>query len=258
MSSTDHGRFCWHDLKTTDPAGSRAFYAEMFGWRTRAVDAGDPPYEMIFAGERAIGGVVTLGDGPGGATSWVPYIAVEDGAAFCARATALGGEVVVPPTDIGPGIYAVVMDPQGGVFSPWQTKEPGPAEPEKGTLHVFSWDECLSTDADAGAAFYAELCGWRPEAQEMEVGGQKATYHVFWRGDDHQSGILDLPPDAVAQGARTHWLPYVTVADVDAAAVKAADLGAELLCPCTDIPGVGRFCVIRDPQGAELAMYTSA
>ena len=258
MSSKDHGRFCWHDLKTNDPAGSQAFYGAMFGWRVQPLDMGDPPYSMLMAGERGIGGIIPLGAGDGVPTHWIPYIAVDDIAAACARAGELGGRVRVPPTDIGPGVFAVVVDPQGGVFSPWQAKEPVPEGAPKGTPHVFSWDECLSTDAARGAEFYGAIFGWRVEAAEMAVGGATTVYRVFWQGDDHHSGIMDLPPPALEQGGRTHWLPYVTVADVDAAAKQAAGLGAAVLCPCTDIPDTGRFCVIQDPQGGTLAMFTHA
>jgi predicted enzyme related to lactoylglutathione lyase len=46
------------------------------------------------------------------------------------------------------------------------------------------------------------------------------------------------------------WSSYVTVNDVDASAQLAAQLGAKVLVPPTDIPKTGRFSVIQDPQGA--------
>lgn len=255
MFSEDHGRFCWHDLMTTDPAAAREFYGALFGWRVEPMDLGGGTYHMLKAGERGLGGIVPLDPGDGLPAHWMPYVAVDDIAAACAAATALGGQVCVPPTDLGFGVMAVITDPQGGALSFWQAKD-GLGEPAPvGTPHVFGWNECLSSDATAGAAFYAGVFGWRPEAGEMTVAGATATYRVFWHGDDHSAGIMDLPPEAVAQGARTHWLPYVNVADVDASARRAGELGATLLCPPTDIPDVGRFCVVADPQGASLALF---
>jgi predicted enzyme related to lactoylglutathione lyase len=45
-------------------------------------------------------------------------------------------------------------------------------------------------------------------------------------------------------------MPYFQVADCDATAAKAQALGASFKVPPTDIPRVGRFAVIQDPQGA--------
>lgn len=48
---------------------------------------------------------------------WMVYFAVADADATAARCAELGGQVPVPPTDIPPGRFAVLTDPQGGVFS---------------------------------------------------------------------------------------------------------------------------------------------
>jgi len=63
-----------------------------------------------------------------------------------------------------------------------------------------------------------------------------------------------MPQDA--QGMPPMWGAYVTVDDVDATARTAEQLGAKLLVPPRDIPGVGRFCVIQDPQGAVISAIT--
>ncbi len=68
-------------------------------------------------------------------------------------------------------------------------------------------------------------------------------------------GIAKLTDDIAAAGAPPHWLGYVAVADVDAATEKAARLGASVKIPPTDIPEVGRFSVIADPQGAVLSIF---
>jgi len=258
MFSPDHGRFCWHDLMTTDPAAAAAFYHGMFGWDVNPTPVGEGTYDMLVGAGEGLGGLVPLDPADGLPSHWMPYVAVDDLAAACDRAAELGGRVCVPATDLGFGAFAVITDPQGGAFSFWQSRQPLPPRAAKGTPHVFSWDECLSTDAAAGAAFYAPLFGWRVEGQEMDFGGHRGVYRVFWHGDDHFSSIMDLPPQAAAHGAPTHWLPYVTVPDVDAAAARAEGLGARIHVPPTDIPGVGRFSVLADPQGATLAVYSNA
>jgi len=257
MSTSDHGRFCWYDLMTTDPEGSKAFYTELLGWRIEPVAMGEQPYNMIFMGDRAQGGIVALA-GDEVPTHWTPYVAVDDAEKACGLAETLGARVQVPATDIGPGVYSVVVDPQGGVFSPWQGKEPLPAPAPKGTVGVFCWSECMTTDAAAAQTFYEGMFGWRTETADMEVGGCSMTYRLLFQGETHFGGILDLPPEAREMGAQTHWLNYVNVADVDAVAVRAGELGATVICPCTDIPQTGRFCVIQDPQGGTLALFTDA
>jgi hypothetical protein len=51
-----------------------------------------------------------------------------------------------------------------------------------------------------------------------------------------------------------HWYPYFGVEDCDAVAAKAKGMGAQIHMPPTDIPNVGRFAVIGDPQGAAFAI----
>lgn len=260
MPSQDHGRFCWYDLMSTDPAGSQEFYGALFGWRIEPTDlssgTGEMTYNMLFMGDMPVGGIVPLDEKEGLPTHWIPYIAVDDINAFCEEVGTKGGKVCVPPMDIGLGTFAVVNDPQGAFFSPWQGKEPLPAAPPKGTAGVFCWNECMTTDAAGGADFYPGLLNWRVESLEMEVGGMTVAYRTFIRDDGHHAGILEFPPAVQASGAKPHWLSYVTVDDVDASTARAAELGATVLVPCTDLPMTGRFSVIRDPQGGMLSLFT--
>ena len=257
MSTPDHGRFCWHDLMSTDPDGSLAFYSELLGWTMKPAEmAGDNTYNMLYSGETGVGGIVPLDPEDGVPTHWMPYVAVDSIEDASAKAVELGGGVCVPATDIGPGTFTVVSDPQGGFFSMWQAKKPEPIPEDKGVAGLFCWHECMSTDGDATADYYTKLFGWGLETAPMTVGGCEMTYRLFTKNDQHFGGALDLPPQAVEQGARTHWLNYVNVDDVDASSEKAVALGGSVLCPCTDIPQAGRFCVIQDPQGGMLALFT--
>ena len=256
MKPSDHGRFCWFDLMTTDPAGSLKFYQELFGWRVDTVPMGDQQYDMLFMDDRPLGGVVPMNADDGIPTHWIPYVAVNNIEDTCRCAQDNGATVCVPPTDIGPGMFAILNDPQGGVISTWQTQEDLLPTPGKDEVGLFCWSECMSTNAEAGAKFYQALFGWSGETMNMAVGGQDMPYHVFFQNKEHHAGMMDLPAEAVAQGASTHWLNYVNVEDVDVAAEKAASLGATLLCPATDIPHTGRFCVIQDPQGGMVALFT--
>lgn len=65
---------------------------------------------------------------------------------------------------------------------------------------------------------------------------------------------MTIPPEAA--GMPPTWGAYVTMDDVDARAGQAVDLGGRILVEPRDIPDVGRFCVIQDPQGATLSLIT--
>jgi predicted enzyme related to lactoylglutathione lyase len=115
---------------------------------------------------------------------------------------------------------------------------------------AFSWCELMTTDPAAAKDFYVRLFGW--ELEEMSMEGM--TYTVVKAGGEAVGGIMAMP--AEAQGIPPHWGSYVTVADVDATARKAQELGGKVLVPPLDIPGVGRFSVLQDPQGAVISAIT--
>jgi predicted enzyme related to lactoylglutathione lyase len=114
---------------------------------------------------------------------------------------------------------------------------------------AFSWCELMTEDAKAAKAFYTKLFGWNTE--DMTMPGM--TYTVIKAGGSEIGGIMTIPQ---ARNMPPAWGVYVTVTDVDATAKSAEQLGAKLLVPPTDIPDVGRFCVIQDPQGAAISAIT--
>jgi predicted enzyme related to lactoylglutathione lyase len=113
------------------------------------------------------------------------------------------------------------------------------------THGAFSWLELLTTDPAAAKAFYADLLGWEVEDDAMGMGG----YQVVKVGGQAVGGMMEMPAEA-PPGIPPHWGVYVTVDDVDATAAKAEALGGKVLRPPSDIPGIGRFAVVADPQGA--------
>jgi hypothetical protein len=113
-----------------------------------------------------------------------------------------------------------------------------------------SWGELLTGDVDAAKSFYATLFGWTYEDAPMD----DMTYTLVKANGEEVAGIMPTPPDAGQMPPA--WGLYVTVDDVDAAAKKAVALGGTVHLPPQDIPEVGRFCVIGDPQGAVISMIT--
>lgn len=115
---------------------------------------------------------------------------------------------------------------------------------------AFSWCELMTSDVEAAKAFYTKLFNWNTE--DMSMPGM--IYTVIKAGGSEIGGIMAIPKEA--QGMPPAWGVYVTVDDVDEMAKNAGQLGAKLLVPPTDIPDVGRFCMIQDPQGAAISAIT--
>lgn len=115
---------------------------------------------------------------------------------------------------------------------------------------AFSWNEFLTNDVSAAKAFYSELFGWQLRDEQMG----DATYTIINIGDKQIGGIMAYPPDM--QDTPPAWGAYVTVDDVDKQVIKAEKLGGKIVTPPRDIPNVGRYAVINDPQGAMLNLIT--
>jgi len=68
-------------------------------------------------------------------------------------------------------------------------------------------------------------------------------------------GVMKLPDDLAKQGVPPHWMAHVQVDDVDATAKLATELGDKVCKDPTDIPTVGRFSVLADPQGVPISVF---
>jgi hypothetical protein len=115
---------------------------------------------------------------------------------------------------------------------------------------AFGWFELMTTDVDAAKKFYADLFTWTTEDMPME----DMDYTVIKVEGDQVAGMMPLPTDSGEMPPT--WGIYITVNDVDATINKAKELGGKILVEPRDIPDVGRFCVIQDPQGAWFAAIT--
>jgi predicted enzyme related to lactoylglutathione lyase len=111
------GALSLNQLNTTDPDTAARFYKGLFGWRTEEVAGGDQPYWGIYNGDRLNGGMMRIpADGPP-PPHWLVYFGSEDADADAGRIGELGGQVMVPPTDVPGGRIVVAQDPQGAVFA---------------------------------------------------------------------------------------------------------------------------------------------
>jgi len=114
----------------------------------------------------------------------------------------------------------------------------------------FCWNELMTNDVASAKQFYRELFGWQME--DNVCGGM--DYTTIKLHDDEIGGIMKTPEEAGEM--LPMWGGYVTVEDVDASAAKAVEMGGAICVPAQDIPDCGRFCVIKDPQGAMLSLFS--
>lgn len=130
-----------------------------------------------------------------------------------------------------------------------------PAAAQPATQHgSFVWYELLTTDPEAAAAFYGKVVGWTAR----DSGQPDMSYTLLSAGDGDVAGLMAIPPDAAEAGMRPGWLGYIGVANVDDAVARTKAAGATVHVPPTDIPNVGRFSLLADPQGVPFYMMQGA
>jgi predicted enzyme related to lactoylglutathione lyase len=157
----ERGAFCWVDLATTDPAGAKAFYGELFGWEAEDMPAGEAgTYTMLRLGGDEVCALYEMDAArseQGIPPYWFSYVSVESADAAASRARELGGAVYGEAFDVlDSGRMALIGDPTGAAVGVWQplahigadrANDPG----------CFTWNELQSRDPETVAAFYATL-----------------------------------------------------------------------------------------------------
>jgi uncharacterized protein len=118
----------------------------------------------------------------------------------------------------------------------------------------FVWYELMTTDLAAAQTFYSQVLGW----QCADSGMPGMQYTLASAGTDQVAGMMTLPAEQRAAGVPPNWSGYIAVEDVDSKTQGLASMGATVMHPATDIPGVGRFSVVGDPQGAVFVLFKDA
>lgn len=109
----------------------------------------------------------------------------------------------------------------------------------------FIWYELMTSDTEAAQKFYGEVVGWGAQ----DAGGGM-NYTLFTTGGQPVAGLMAIPENACEAGSKPGWIGYVAADDVDAMAERIKAEGGGVARAPEDIPGVGRFAVVTDPQGA--------
>jgi predicted enzyme related to lactoylglutathione lyase len=118
----------------------------------------------------------------------------------------------------------------------------------------FVWHELSTTNPAAAQDFYRNVVGWST-SQSSTPG---LDYTLWLAGDAPIGGVMALAEEAKAAGFGPNWMAYTEVPDVDSTIADAVALGGKVLLPAHTAPGVGRFAILQDPQGAVFAVIASA
>jgi uncharacterized protein len=278
---------CWVDASEPDPRAALDFYGGLFGWRFDDVmpPSSDSRYfiashaaasSSIFdvSGETRRGEVAGIRSVEGAArATWNTYFWVESADEATARVQEAGGDVTVEPFDFMSACrMAVLSDPEGAAFGVWEAKEHKGARlvNDPGAL-VFNG---LNTRDLAGAqSFYGSIFGWETGPIGGGAEGWTLPGYGDWLEREHHRNLRQQMADAgapdgfedvvaaiipIADGQRdtpAHWSVTFAVADADATAAKASELGGNVIVPPFDAPWSTptytiRVTVIADPQGA--------
>ncbi len=111
---------------------------------------------------------------------------------------------------------------------------------------AFVWYELMTGDVDAAETFYAAVVGW----QAQPYAPSPMRYTVMNADGRGVAGIMAMPVEYKESGGRPAWTGYIYSDDVDATAESVKKAGGAVHRPPADIPGIGRFAVVADPQGA--------
>jgi uncharacterized protein len=242
--SHEPGTFSWAELVTDDADAAKAFYSELFGWEydDNPVPGGQV-YSLALRDGRHVAALYASDQPP----DWNCYVTVASTDAAAARPDDLGGYVLAEPFDVmDAGRMAVIADPTGAALCLWEPRASIGAQLVNAP-GALTWNDLVTPDADAAAAFYGELFGWTTERVPGPI-----DYRVIKNGSRSNGGILksdsrgETPPS---------WLPYFGHDDVVRLVGEIEGLGGRVFNGPSEMPQ-GTIAVLGDPQGAVFAVWT--
>jgi predicted enzyme related to lactoylglutathione lyase len=258
VTSYRQGTPSWLDLGTTDTSAARDFYRRLFDWEYEVGGAESGNYIQARLRGRAVAGMYELMPemtAQGVRPNWTVYLDVEDADDVARRISDAGGTVRMGPMDVlDQGRLLVAADPTGATFGCWQARNhrgSGLVD-EPGTL---TWVELLTRDADRARQFFVDVFGYRVETMPTE--DDDTPYTVFFLEDRGIAGLMAMPGEVPSE-MPAHWMTYFAVDDVDAALDRGRQAGGQVVYGPVDMPSVGRFAGLQDPQGAHFAILKNA
>jgi predicted enzyme related to lactoylglutathione lyase len=236
------GHFVWRELFTLDIDQAAAFYTRLLGWEVKKqrrvpgldylllLNQGDP-----VAGFMSLRGLRAEGVPP----AWMSYVSTEDPKAALVACKAQGGFSPTGFMDMAAGTtMATLVDPKGGALIAADLAEGDPSPQDKPPVGAFCWDQLATSDPGGAAHYYENVCGWHLEGDLFKAGGAPVA------------SLVKVPDNVPG-----HWLAFVVVEHLGDARAESEKLGGSIVVPAIQVPGMGQFGVIKDDQGANLALF---
>ncbi len=252
-ASQEHhvGKVIFVELVTPDLAAAKGFYAGMFGWTFRDIEAGATAYAEASLDGRPIAGLVqkAVPAGEHRQPAWLSFFAVSDVDAAEKIALQHGAKVLFEPHSFPDrGREAVFADPQGAVFAVLASSSGDPPD-YLAAPGEWIWSSLITSDPDTDAAFYQTLFDY--EVFELPASGD--AQHLLLASANYARASVNTLPANMPK-AHPYWLNYVRVDDAVAATAKVVALGGRVLVePWVDRHG-GKVAVVADPLGAPFGL----
>ena len=255
VTSHAPGTPSWFELSTNDENGALEFYSAIFGW----VDDPQPIGENWLYHMQKLNGLEAAAiyqqqaeeRNLGVPSHWNTYFTVTNADDAVAKVQQAGGTVLFGPMDVfTAGRMAMLQDRQGAAFAVWQPQDHIGCR-VKGEPGAIMWNELVTNDQKDATDFYTGLLGLGSGSMEGPM-----EYTLLKASGDDVAGVMQITEDMGP--VPPNWMVYFGVANVDDTTSQAESLGAIVLVPGTDIPGIGRFATIQDPQGAVFGIFTGA
>jgi predicted enzyme related to lactoylglutathione lyase len=260
---------CAVDTSQPDPDAAVEFYGGLFGWEMENVMPPESQVKYLVGRLRGrdVAAVASIPEGAPQRATWRTYFWVDSADEIASKVRDAGGDVVAEPVDVEPdaGRTAALTDPEGAEFRVWQARQNKGAQlvNEPGSLNLNGLN---TRDTKGAKSFYGSIFGWRTlaiaggpelwtlpgfgeflERDNPDLRKQMANAGAPTGFADVVASINPIPDDQ--PDAPAHWSVTFAVADADATAAKATELGGRVIVPPFDAPWV-RMTVIGDPQGA--------
>jgi hypothetical protein len=252
-ASQEHhaGKLIFVELVTPDLAAAKQFYAVLFGWTYRDIQAGGTKYAEAFLDGRPVAGLIHK-DVPAGEhrqPAWLSFFAVGDVDSAKKIALQNGAKVLFEPHNVPDrGKEAVFADPQGAVFVVLASSSGDPPD-VLASPGEWIWSSLITSDPDTDAAFYQKLFNY----EVFELPASPGAQHLLLASDNYARASANTLP-AIGPKTHPHWLNYVRVEDAVKMTAKVVALGGSVLVePRVDRHG-GKIAVVADPLGAPFGL----
>ena len=252
-ASLEHhpGKVIFAQLVTSDLAAAKKFYAGLFGWTFRDLQAGGASYAEAYLDGRPVAGLVHKEVPAGGRRqpAWLSFFSVGDVDAAKNVALQNGAKLLFGPRDVPDrGWQAVLSDPQGAVFALLASGSGDPPD-VLAASGEWIWSSLITSDPDADAAFYQKVFDY----EVFELPADPGMEHLLLASGDYaRASVNSLPPNRPK--AHPHWLNFVRVEDADKMTAKVLALGGRVLVGSHVDRQGGKVAVVADPQGAPLGL----